>query len=97
MQERDPLEVLETGERNPGSDIQLLRTWLDGFTKTVLPPPAWGLFMAGDNLASSVAASGPDGAAFVSDILGVSVATSEVRPFINNQVVPEVVPKMGKP
>ncbi len=68
-------------------DVQLLEAWLALGGKDA--------FLAGDNLASDLAYSGTETAAFLQNRLGLSLASSDIRPLIHSQVAPKVVAAAG--
>ena len=70
-------------------DVQLLDGWLALGGRDA--------FLAGDDLASDVAASGATGAAFVQGRLGVDVADRDLRPLIDGQTAPLVRAPAGGP
>ncbi len=70
-----------------GNDIGLLQAWL--------APGGRDLVLAGDDLAATLAASGPAGASFLSGRLGVSLVDGDVRNDIGGQVAPRVVSVPG--
>jgi hypothetical protein len=76
--------ALTTGvpERDPGNDIALFESWLQLGDKN--------LFLAGDNLAADLHASGPAGQAFLATWLGVDFQVREVKPYVGNQDSPGV-------
>ncbi len=67
----------------PSRDLQVLTTWLQATAGHAL--------LCGANLASSVAASGTQGAAFVSAEMGVEVTAADVSGAIGGQVSPLVL------
>ena len=70
--------------RDGSDDLGLLDAWLQSGTRTLL--------VSGDNVASDLAFNqGPRGQAFVDSWLGLDVVASNLRPLINNQVVPLVL------
>jgi len=74
---------------DPGDDVGTLTDWLDQGQKNI--------FLTGDDLASDLAQSGSATQAFLSDMMGVSVVTDNVRSFIGNQTSPLVKPIPGNP
>ena len=72
-----------------GNDVAALSGWLDQGGKDI--------FMTGDGLASDMALSQGATLDFLELYLGVTVATTDVRPFIGNQTTPEVDVVPGNP
>ena len=68
-------------------DVQLLEAWLDLGSRDA--------FLAGDGLASDLALGGVATSAFLHDRLGLTWGASDVRPLINSQVAPKVLPVTG--
>jgi hypothetical protein len=69
---------------DPGNDVGTLTGWIDLGDRDI--------FLAGDGLAGDLAQSGPATQEFLDLYVGVTHVTSDVRPFISNQVVPRVQP-----
>jgi len=67
---------------DPSPDLQVLTAWFELGDKNAL--------LTGDDLVSSLLASGFAGASFVSTYLGVDLVDAAVRPYIGNQVAPLV-------
>ncbi len=72
-----------------GDDVGTLKNWLDLGRKD--------MFLTGDNLAWDLAQSGIATHDFLENYLGLSLVTSHVRPFLDNQTSPLVKVVPGNP
>jgi len=71
-------------DTDPSLDVQVLDAWLRlGYRDA---------FMTGDGLASDLSQEAPVTQAFLQTWLGVDVVTWNLRPLIDNQTAPQVVP-----
>ena len=64
-------------QNDAGDDVGVLTAWLDQGGKD--------MFLTGDDLASDLAQAGVVTLRFLENYMGLSVQTSDVRPFIGNQ------------
>ena len=75
-------------ENDASRDIQLMTDWF-----------AFGVgrdaYFCGDELASDLSQAGALTSGFLNDILNISVSNNDVRPFINGQTTPVVLPEDG--
>ncbi len=71
--------TLANGDFNndAGDDVGTLINWLDIGGKDI--------FLTGDGLASNLSQTGPAALTFLEEYMGVTLVTSNVRPFIGNQ------------
>jgi len=69
-------------------DIQLLTDWF-AFG------PGRDAFFCGDELANDMSQAGALTSGFLNDIMNVSISVNDIRPFINNQTTPVVLPEAG--
>jgi hypothetical protein len=76
-------------QNDAGDDVGVLTSWLDQGDKDIL--------LTGDDLASDLAQAGIATLNFLENYLGVTVATSNIRPFIGNQTTPLVKVSPGNP
>ncbi len=72
---------------DPGEDVQLLTTWFEQNSVNA--------FFCGDDLASDLAQSGDSSNTFLTDYFNVIRETNSIRPLINNQATPMVLPEPG--
>ena len=68
-------------------DVGLLDAWMTRGDKS--------MFLTGDNLAADLYQSGTATQAFLSSWMGVNFLMSDLRPYINNQTTPLVLPEPG--
>ena len=87
----------DAGLNDKGNDVGLLRSWFDTADTD--------RFIAhfGDNIAAYLGLIGPVGAAsatqlaYLSQVMGVTVSSTDVRPTIGNQTAPRVLPTGAMP
>ncbi len=72
---------------DPGQDIQLLTNWV--------AQNETQLFMTGDGLVTDLIYSGGATNTFLQDYINVFRTTADLRPLINNQATPAVIPIAG--
>ncbi len=72
---------------DPGGDVQLLTNWI--------AQNETQLFMTGDALVSDLINSGGATNNFLQDFINVSRTAADLRPLINNQATPFVIPVAG--
>ena len=83
--------TISNGDYNndAGPDADVLDLWLRQGGKD--------FFGTGDSFASEMAVAGANTAAFLSDQLGLSIDDFDVRPLIDSQAAPRVLPMSGNP
>jgi len=74
--------------RDPSQDIQLLIDWF-------ATGEGRDAFFCGDDLASNLNQAGALASGFLNDMMNVQVLTNDIRPMINNQTTPLVLPMPG--
>ncbi len=74
---------------DPGNDLGLLNAWFADGNRD--------LFMTGDDLAASLAASGATGATFLETRMGLAFGDGDLRDNIGGQAAPVVVKVAGNP
>ncbi|HPF69911.1 MAG TPA: T9SS type A sorting domain-containing protein [Candidatus Krumholzibacteria bacterium] len=85
------INTIANGDYNsdPSKDAELLATWMTTY--------GGDIFLTGDDLASDLNGAGTTTLNFLTDQMGVAVASNDIRPLIGSQTAPRVLVEAGNP